>query len=48
MEYMKHRKILRDFIKWQGQNDMLKDELTIDYEVAERYLEEIKVFDNEK
>lgn len=34
------KKILRDFIKWQIENDMLKDELTIDYEIAESYLDE--------
>ncbi len=34
------RKVLRDFIRWQGKNDLLKDELTIDYEVAESYLED--------
>jgi len=37
---MKLRKIIRDFVNWQGKNDMLKDELTIDYEVAETYLEQ--------
>jgi len=37
---MKLRAVLRGFIKWQISNDMLKDELTIDYEVAEHYLEE--------
>lgn len=39
---LKLRKILRDFITWQGHNDLLKDPLTIDYEVAETYLEETK------
>jgi len=37
---MKLRKELRDFIKWQIRKDMLKDELTIDYEIAEAYLEQ--------
>lgn len=36
------KKVLRDFIKWQIKNDMLKDKLTIDYEIAESYLEENK------
>lgn len=36
---MKLRAILRDFIRWQGHNDLLKDPLTIDYELAETYLE---------
>ncbi len=35
---MKLRAALRQFIKWQIKNDMLKNELTIDYEVAEHYL----------
>lgn len=34
------RKVLRDFIRWQGKNDMLKDGLTIDYEVTESYLKD--------
>ncbi|QQO97062.1 hypothetical protein Nekkels1_59 [Cellulophaga phage Nekkels_1] len=37
---MKLRKELRDFINWQIENDMLKNKLTIDYEVAETYLEQ--------
>jgi hypothetical protein len=37
---LKLRKILRDFITWQRHNDLLKDPLTIDYELAETYLEE--------
>lgn len=37
---MKLRKVLRDFINWQGKNDLLKNELTIDYELAETYLED--------
>lgn len=37
---MKIRKILRDFINWQGSKDLLKNELTIDYELAETYLED--------
>ena len=40
---MKLRKELRDFISWQIENDMLKDELTIDYEIAEYYLEETSI-----
>ena len=37
---MKLRKVLRDFINWQRKNQLLKNELTIDYELAETYLEE--------
>jgi len=37
---MKLRKELRDFINWQRKNQLLKNELTIDYELAETYLEE--------
>jgi len=37
---MKLRKILIDFINWQGSKDLLKNELTVDYELAETYLEE--------
>lgn len=37
------RKILRDFIDWQGRENLLKNELTISYEVAETYLEQNKV-----
>lgn len=36
---MRLRKILRDFINWQRNKDILKDPLTIDYELAESYLE---------
>lgn len=36
---MRLRKILRDFINWQRHKDILKDPLTIDYELAESYLE---------
>jgi hypothetical protein len=38
---MNLRKELRDFIYWQRNNDLLKDQLTIDYELAETYLEEL-------
>ena len=38
---MNLRKELRDFIYWQRNNDLLKDPLTIDYELAETYLEEL-------
>ena len=37
---MKIRAILRDFIKWQTKKELLKEPLTIDYELAETYLEE--------
>ena len=40
---MELRKIIRDFVSWQIGKDLLKDELTIDYEVAETYLEENEV-----
>jgi hypothetical protein len=40
---MEFRKIIRDFVSWQIGKDLLKDELTIDYEVAETYLEENEV-----
>ena len=33
------RKELRDFIVWQKQHNLLKDPLTIDYELADTYLE---------
>ena len=33
------RKKLRDFIVWQKQHNLLKDPLTIDYELADTYLE---------
>ena len=36
---MRLRKILRDFINWQRHKDILKEPLTIDYELAESYLE---------
>lgn len=39
---MKDRKTIRDFIKWQIDNCMLKDELVIAYEMADSYLEEVK------
>ena len=35
------RKKLRDFIVWQKQHNLLKDPLTIDYELADTYLEAI-------
>ena len=35
------RKKLRDFIVWQKQHNLLKDTLTIDYELADTYLEEL-------
>ena len=38
---MNLRKELRDFINWQRHNNLLKDPLTIDYELAETYLENI-------
>lgn len=37
-EYMSIRKIIRGFVRWQLEKDMI-DPLTIDYEVAEMYLE---------
>tara|TARA_R110000782_G_C14455236_1_gene372696 strand:+ start:228 stop:368 length:141 start_codon:yes stop_codon:yes gene_type:complete len=37
---MKIRAVLRDFIKWQNKKELLKEPLTIDYELAESYLEE--------
>jgi hypothetical protein len=36
---MQLRKELREFIKWQLKNNLLKEPLTIDYELAESYLE---------
>ena len=36
---MELRKELRDFINWQRHLNLLKDPLTIDYELAETYLE---------
>ncbi len=46
---MKLRKILRDFINWQGSKDLLKNPLTVDYELAEAYLEDtekqLKLYD---
>lgn len=38
---MKTRKQLRDFTKWLIKESMLKNELTIDYEIVETYLENI-------
>jgi hypothetical protein len=40
-EYMLLRKELRDFIGWQLRNELLKEKLTIPYEIAEWYLEEL-------
>ncbi|MFT6125874.1 MAG: hypothetical protein ACJAVA_000316 [Flavobacteriaceae bacterium] len=37
---MNLRKELRDFINWQRHNNLL-DPLTIDYELAETYLEDV-------
>jgi hypothetical protein len=37
---MKLRAIIRDFITWQTEKDLLKNPLTIPYELAETYLEE--------
>ena len=39
---MRIRKIIRDFVSWQIEKDML-NECVIDYEVAETYLEEKKI-----
>ena len=40
---VKHtRRVLRDFIRWQLKNDLLKEPLTIDYELAEDYLDQVK------
>tara|TARA_R110000737_G_scaffold18977_1_gene37067 strand:+ start:520 stop:660 length:141 start_codon:yes stop_codon:yes gene_type:complete len=36
---MQLRKELREFIKWQLKNNLLKEPLTIDYELAESYLD---------
>tara|TARA_B110000902_G_scaffold30049_1_gene32387 strand:- start:260 stop:511 length:252 start_codon:yes stop_codon:yes gene_type:complete len=33
------RKELREFVQWQKERKLLKDPLTIDYELAESYLE---------
>lgn len=35
-------RLLRDFINWQRHNQLLKDPLTIDYELAETFLEDPK------
>lgn len=49
---MKLRKILRDFINWQGSKNLLKNPYTIDYELAEAYLEDtgkqLKLYDVSK
>jgi hypothetical protein len=37
---LKLRKELREFISWQLKHNLLKEPLTIDYELAETYLEE--------
>lgn len=36
---MQLKKELREFIKWQLKHNLLKEPLTIDYELAESYLE---------
>ena len=38
MEYMTKRKIIRGFVRWQLEQEMI-DPLTIDYEVVETYLD---------
>ena len=36
---MELRKELREFVQWQKERKLLKDPLTIDYELADSYLE---------
>ena len=40
---MELRKELREFVQWQKERNLLRDTLTIDYELAESYLERNKL-----